>query len=191
MTIERLGGSEIESGIDTVTSVDLNADISAGVAYVNGIRVVVPTTPVTYTASMDTYIDISSSGIISYSAVANGASAPAIVANSLRVLKVVTDATKITTVTRLKTPKNIFGISATQISVAPSNYFRNLSGPEQTTIEGTEFVISKSGLDLVFFPAPKKGDRLKDNELGTFVINEVRPMFGLAGVTVGYRVRTG
>lgn len=76
------------------------------------------------------------------------------------------------------------------IKVTPSNYSRNLSAPEETTIKGREFVISKKILDEIGFPAPKKGDRLKDPELGVDVISEVIPMFALGSEIVGFRVRT-
>jgi hypothetical protein len=52
----------------------------------------------TYTASRDTYVDLSQTGIYAYSAVANGATEPATTANSIRLAKVVTGATDVTSV---------------------------------------------------------------------------------------------
>lgn len=190
VTIERPGESQLVSGITPATSLTLTSDISEGVAYIQGVRIVIPTTSVTYAASSDTYIDISFSGIITYVAVANGAPVPAITANNLRTAKVVTNGTAITAVTMLKTPKEIYGINATAIRVAPANYFRNLSGPGETIIEGKEFVISKNSLDIVSFPPPRRGDRIKDSESGINTISEVREMHGFGGSIIGYRVRT-
>lgn len=80
--------------------------------------------------------------------------------------------------------------STYNIKVTPSNYSRNLAAPEETTITGKEFVISKAVLDGVGFPAPKKGDRITDSDLGTDVVSEVTPMFGLGQTIIGFRVRT-
>lgn len=91
----------VVSGLLSPTSADLTSTLSAGAAYVIGLRVVVPDTPFTYTASSDTYVDLSSSGVLTYIAVALGAAAPALTAASLRLQKVVTNATAVTAVTRL------------------------------------------------------------------------------------------
>lgn len=80
-------------------------------------------------------------------------------------------------------------IAAVSIKVTPSNYSRNLAGPEEVVIEGREYVISKHTLDLVNYPVPKRGDRLKDTELGVNVISEVKEIFGFGGAILGYRVR--
>lgn len=76
------------------------------------------------------------------------------------------------------------------IKVSPSNYFRHLQGPEETVIEGREFVVSKQNLDLASFPIPKRGDRLEDPELGISVISEVREIYDFGGALMGFRVRT-
>lgn len=81
------------------------------------------------------------------------------------------------------------GIAAVAIKVTPSNYSRNLAAPEEIVIEGREYVITKSALELAPFPVPKRGDRIKDAELGTHVISEVRELFGFGGSILGYRVR--
>ena len=53
----------------------------------------------TYTASKDTYVDLSSAAVFTYTAVNNGAAAPALAAGALRLEKVVTNGTDITSVT--------------------------------------------------------------------------------------------
>jgi hypothetical protein len=71
-----------------------------------GLRVIKPVGDAdlthTYTASKDTYVDISNAGVVTYIAVATGAAAPAITASSLRLEKVVTDGTEITSVVDLR-----------------------------------------------------------------------------------------
>lgn len=81
-------------------------------------------------------------------------------------------------------------IPAVDIKISPSNYFRNMQGPEEIVMKGREFVISKTSLDAVSFPRPKRGDVIKDVELGKNTIAEVREMFDFGGNILGYRVRT-
>lgn len=82
--------------------VSLSMTTPAGVAYILGTRVAPAATAKAYTASRDTYVDLSSAGAYTYSEVANGAGAPAVAANSLRLFKVVTNGTEITGVTDLR-----------------------------------------------------------------------------------------
>ena len=51
-----------------------------------------------YAASKDTYVDIDADGDVSYTEVANGAAAPALAANNIRIAKVVTSGAAITSV---------------------------------------------------------------------------------------------
>ncbi len=93
------------TGLLPPTSVDLTSTTTAGTAYVKEDatlkmkRVVKDATANTYTASKDTYVDISSSGTYTYSAVATDAAEPAVAANSIRLALVVTDGDNITSVT--------------------------------------------------------------------------------------------
>lgn len=82
--------------------VSLSMTTPAGVAYILGTRVAPAATARAYTASRDTYVDLSSAGAYTYSEVANGAAAPAVAANSLRLFKAVSNATEITGVTDLR-----------------------------------------------------------------------------------------
>lgn len=93
----------VVSGLLPTTSANLISDISAGFAYVTGTRVVKAVTSKTYTASKDTYVDVNSVGTYTFVEVANGAAAPAVTADSIRLAKVITDATAITGVTDLRT----------------------------------------------------------------------------------------
>ncbi len=77
----------------------LSMGIPAGVAYANGKRVSKGAEPArAYAVSSDTYVDLSDAGVFTYPAVANGAAAPAVTANSIRLFKVVTNASVITTI---------------------------------------------------------------------------------------------
>uniref|UniRef100_A0A6M3K7W2 Putative tail collar domain protein n=1 Tax=viral metagenome TaxID=1070528 RepID=A0A6M3K7W2_9ZZZZ len=93
----------VVTGLLPATSANLISDISAGHAYVTGVRVNKAVTSKTYTASVDTYVDVNSAGTYTFPEVALGAAAPAITADSIRLAKVVTAATAITSVTDLRT----------------------------------------------------------------------------------------
>ncbi len=97
----------VASGLVTPTSANLLAVTSAGTAYVNGQRVVktVGDSDLTHTylATRDTYVDIDSAGVISRTAVVNGAAAPSLASGSLRLEKVVTDGTKVASVVSIAT----------------------------------------------------------------------------------------
>lgn len=72
------------------------ASMSAGVVYINGIRVSVSAvTSRQFTASRDTYIDVNTSGTITYSEVTNNNTSPALAANNIRIGIIVTGASSI------------------------------------------------------------------------------------------------
>lgn len=76
-----------------------NASMTAGVVYINGIRLSVAlVTARAFTASKDTYIDVNSSGVLVYTEVANNAASPALASNSIRIGIIVTGATNIAAV---------------------------------------------------------------------------------------------
>lgn len=75
------------------------------------------------------------------------------------------------------------------VKMAPSNYFRNLASVEETIVEGKEFVVSKTELDRVSFPAPERGDTIVDAELGVDTVDAVKPLI-IMGEIAGYRLRT-
>lgn len=79
---------------------------------------------------------------------------------------------------------------ASNIKLSPSNYFRHLSGPEETIITGREFIVSKLNLEQSSFPMPKRGDRLEDPEMGISIISEVRELYDFGGNIIGFRIRT-
>ena len=89
----------VYSGGIPADSANLTSNISACTAYVNGYRVVKTATSNTYTASRDTWVDLSQSGVYTFTPVTNGAGEPVVAANSARLAKVVTDGTEITSVT--------------------------------------------------------------------------------------------
>lgn len=105
----------VTSGLLPVTSATLTSNVSAGVAFINGYRVSKVATAQTYAASMDTYLDISQTGVFTQSAVALGGTQPSVAANSARLAKVVTSGTAITSVTDLAR-RSLAGVSV------PINY---------------------------------------------------------------------
>jgi len=69
-------------------------DLQPGTAYIIGQRNVLSAAVAnTYPQASDTYVDMSDAGALTYVSVANGAAAPAVTANSLRLVKVVTSIT--------------------------------------------------------------------------------------------------
>ncbi len=89
----------VASGIVWSAVSGLNGTMTSGVVYILGKRLVISSVSNrTYTASKDTYVDIGSTGTLTYSEVANGAASPALAANSVRVAKVVTSGSAITSV---------------------------------------------------------------------------------------------
>lgn len=93
------------SGNVPSTSTTLTTTIPEQIAYVLGQRVDKTSEDHTFTASTDTYIDLGTNGAYTYVEVANAAAEPAVTANSMRMFKVVTDASTITTVTDMRTTK--------------------------------------------------------------------------------------
>ena len=91
------------TGLQPATSANLISDISIGNCVVRGKRIRKDRTEShTYTASKDTYVDINSSAAFQYTAVTLGAAEPAVASNSIRLAKVVTSGTAITSVTDLR-----------------------------------------------------------------------------------------
>jgi len=78
------------------TSASLGGTITAGSAYVIGQRIAKGALAHTYTASKDTYVDLGNDGTVTFNAVNNGAGAPALTANSIRLGFVTTGASTIT-----------------------------------------------------------------------------------------------
>jgi len=95
-------GDFVYTGLLAPTSASLVSTTTAGTAYIEGWRVVKAATPKTYTASKDTYVDLSSNGTFTYSEVALGGTAPSVASNSIRLFKAVTSGTAITSVTDLR-----------------------------------------------------------------------------------------
>lgn len=73
------------------TSASLTTSMSSGVAYLNGVRTLVPAVSgYSFPASNDTYVSSNNSGVIDYQSVANGATAPTPNSGYVQTAKVVT-----------------------------------------------------------------------------------------------------
>lgn len=92
----------------------LNAGMTALVAHVDGYRGAIAAVATrAFTASKDTYVDVLRTGTalsLVYTEVANGAAAPALAANSLRIAKVVTSGAAVTGVTQNSTSDSLGNI---------------------------------------------------------------------------------
>lgn len=73
--------------------------MTAGVAYIEGVRVQRAATSLSLTATRDNYIDLTRNGLLVISPVTVGGAAPAIPANGMRIGFITTDATNITSAT--------------------------------------------------------------------------------------------
>src|ERR1035437_2934969 len=105
----------VDSGCTWASVSGLNGTMTGGTIYVNGYRVIVSGVGTNaFTLSNDTYIDIDYLGNVYYTGVANNATAPSLTANSIRVAKVVTNGTVITTVTQT-------GVGSNNVQIYPSN----------------------------------------------------------------------
>jgi len=134
---------QLISGCLPATSGTLTSTISAGVAYVQGVRVTPIATSKTYTDSRDTYVDLDSTGAYTYAVVINGAAEPAITAGCLRVAKVVTGGS-VTTVTPL-------AIAGTYVGVGSATNMRGtgntvLGAGSATNYFGRDGVIIGNGI---------------------------------------------
>lgn len=116
----RLRGSEnlnnyVDSGCTFSTVSGLAVTMTGGTIYVNGYREVVSSVgSETLTASEDIYVDIDYLGNITYNGVSNGASAPSLTANSIRVAKIVTGASSVSSIT-------ITGIDSNNVQIYPNS----------------------------------------------------------------------
>ena len=87
----------------TTTSGTLTTTTTSGTTYVEGYRVNKASgTNRTYTASKDTYVDLSTGGTFTYSEVARAAAAPSTAANSIRLFAATSNASEIEAVTDLR-----------------------------------------------------------------------------------------
>lgn len=82
-TRQDYGSSFVKSGLIIPTSGSLSATMTSGVAYVNGKKLTVSATPLTVSASKDTYIYLKDDGtVIQSNSVSNNATSPTATTNS-------------------------------------------------------------------------------------------------------------
>lgn len=107
--------------------------MTAGVAYVEGIKVSLAAVPLVLTATRDNYVDINRFGVVTVTPVTIAATAPAIPANAMRIGIVATDATNVTSRT-FNTFDNqgnwMYNVSRTQTCRLRSNTLQGSGGAE-------------------------------------------------------------
>ena len=184
--------NQLISGCLPATSGTLTSTISAGVAYVQGVRVTPIATSKTYTGSRDTYVDLDSTGAYTYAVVINGAAEPAITAGCLRVAKVVTGGSTVTTVTPL-------AIAGTYVGVGSATNMRGtgntvLGVGSATNYFGTDSVIIGNGIAVASATSAAVGNvfigkgiapNLTTGSNNTVISNAV------AGISSGQALTTG
>jgi hypothetical protein len=94
--------SFVASGCVWSATSGLNATMTSGVVYTpDGSRHALSTIATrAFTASKDTYVDVTTAGAVTYSEVANGAAASALATDAIRIAKVVTNGSAVTGVTQ-------------------------------------------------------------------------------------------
>lgn len=93
----------------------LAGTMTSGTIYVNGYRVIVTAIgSETFPASNDTYVDIDYLGNVTYQSTSNGGSAPALTANALRVAKVITGSSTVSSVVQT-------GIDSNNVQIYPTS----------------------------------------------------------------------
>lgn len=93
----------VESGLTVTQDTLLDGIVAAGVAYIDQVKATITGDTKSFTASKDTYIDVKADGTYTYIEEILNDPAPALTADSIRLAKVVTDGTEITTITDLRT----------------------------------------------------------------------------------------
>lgn len=142
------------------------ASMTAGIAYVSGVRVTIAAvTSRTFTASKDTYIDISNAGAITYTEATNNAASSALAANNIRIGIIVTGATTIAAAASINQGQEdrvlpIASSIAYTVTdslgnlICPRDPNRKLLGYRQIVASLTGISFSTSSLDLTGFSVP-------------------------------------
>ena len=154
----------------------LSVGIPAGAAYAGGTRVQKGAEAArAYAASRDTYVDLSAGGVYAYSEVANGAAAPALAANSIRLFRVVAGASAVTSIVDLrvlKPPTRAHDHAAADLPAATQSQSGTLSAADKTKLDG----VSPNARELNMVPGT-----------GTLIFNNVG--FAAGGSVVSGDVR--
>ncbi len=135
--------SFVASGCIWSATSGLSAAMTSGVLYVaNGARLAISAIVTrAFTASRDTYVDFSSAGAVGYSEVTNGAAAPALAADSIRVAKVVTNGSAVTSVVQVGIDSLGNYIYNTDPTAPPVTVYTNPG-----TVGGTFYYTDKGGI---------------------------------------------
>ncbi len=157
---------DVENWITTTTSADLNYTVPSFTSYVEGVRLTNAGFVRLYTASRDTYIDQDNLGALTFSEVNNGAAEPSQAAGTLRLLKVVSDASTITDVVVLATGTAIPSIVFFEYRSVEANPDRNIGSAE---------VLGNQEITLIFRGKDSTGFTLLDT--------------GTAGVTIDTSIK--
>ena len=132
------------SGGQPATSVNLISDISIGIYVISDSRVTTTLTGHTYTASVDTYVDVTSTGVFVFSEVAIDAAAPTLTSPNQRLAKVVTDIDNIISVVDLRTFITVDGrdisIDGAKLDTIESNATADQTASEVPIVDTGELI---------------------------------------------------
>ncbi len=122
----------VVSGLNpSVPGSSLTQTIPSGTVFWNGVETTIAADGGhTYTASQDTYVDVNpTSNVYTYNGVANNAAAPALTGNTIRIAKIITNGTVITTITQT-------GLDSNNIPIYPTFAGIGLGVPTGTPSAG-------------------------------------------------------
>lgn len=190
----------VYTGLSIPTSVSLSSTTASGTAYITGVRVPKDAIAKTYTASKHTYVDLSSTGVYTYSETAIGAGTPAVANDSIRLARVSTDAT---TVISVRDDRNV-GVKPATSNYVVGSFTRNFaSGNGDQSVTGVGFRPSAvyfmggvNGDDVLAFgiATSSTGASIYDNNNGatdTWAIVSSGAVFSIASVSGGEARATG
>ena len=127
----------------------LQGTMNSGILYVNGLRVSSGGVgSYNFTASHDTYVDIDYNGNLYYQPVANGAASPNLTANAVRVAKIVTNASAITSIVQS-------GLDSLTNSIYASPNVKSVNNTSAPSLTNSDQNLASCGLSLSFnVPGP-------------------------------------
>lgn len=123
--------------ITATTSGDLNYTFNAMTCYVDGNRLEIASFTQLYTALRDTYVDVDTTGAVTFGEVLNGGVAPAQLPGTLRLAKVIADVSTVTDVQLLAAGSAFSSVAEIRYKYVEANAIRDTTPPSSP---GSQFI---------------------------------------------------
>lgn len=144
----------IQSGCIWTTGSGLTASMTGGPVWINGVEYTVPAVSNhTFAASNDTYVDYTAGTGIVYNSVANNAASPSLASNTIRIAKVVTNGSAITSIVQSGDDSLLNQIYNTSVVPLLSTMFENAvtTLTNAGTLAGSMYYFNLAGIKLLWF----------------------------------------